>query len=83
MNVNSYRLNIVFKCKYLLLLGSKKKAKGVPTDTEVMESGGSKCYTQNLSIAYLFSCLNQSVEDSRYAEAERTVNYLTSEQHRL
>lgn len=61
------------------MTGSKKKAKGVPTDAEVLESGGSKCYAQNLSIAYLFSCLNQKVDDSRYPEAERTVNYLTSE----
>lgn len=59
--------------------GSKRKAKGVPTDAEVQAAGGARCYSQNFSIAYLFSSLNGTVTPATFEEAQRVVTYLTSE----
>lgn len=58
--------------------GSKRKAKGVPTDAEVQASGGARCYAQNFSIAYLFSCMNATVTPASFEDAQRMVTYLTS-----
>lgn len=58
--------------------GSKRKAKNAPTEKDVQESGGSNCYVQNLSIAYIFSCLNCRLKSTYIGQANKIVSYLSS-----
>lgn len=57
--------------------GSKRKSKGVPTEQEVHEAGGTKCFLQNLNIAYVFCCLNNSNASKVNIElAEKIIKFL-------
>ncbi|KAG4067129.1 hypothetical protein HA402_000120 [Bradysia odoriphaga] len=55
---------------------SKRKSKGAPTERDVHESGGSRCYQQNLNLSILFCCLNRNLHRSYVNQAEQIVNFL-------
>lgn len=58
--------------------GSKKKSKGLPTEQDVHESGGSRCYQQNLSVANIFCCLNKNLTRAQYESGEKVIKFIKS-----
>lgn len=59
-------------------LGSKRKSKGTPTERDVHESGGSRCYQQNLNLSILFCCLNRHLHRNYVNQADQIVTFLKS-----
>lgn len=63
--------------------GSKRKAKGAPTEQDVYEAGGSRCLHQNLNVAYIFCCLNSNLTKNQSDAAERVIKFIKSELNEL
>lgn len=61
------------------IAGSKRKSKGAPTEQDVHDSGGSRCFEQNLNLAYVFCCLNASLSKVQQESADRVIKFLKGE----
>jgi len=55
---------------------SKRKSKIAPTERDVHESGGLRCYQQNLNLSILFCSLNRNLHRNYYNHAEQIINFL-------
>lgn len=55
-----------------------KKKKGDTTEKDVEMSGGIKCYTQNLTICYLFCSFNWNLHENNLGHCQKIVNYVKS-----
>ncbi|KAJ6637077.1 Testis-expressed protein 10 like [Pseudolycoriella hygida] len=55
---------------------SKRKSKGTPTERDVHESGGSRCYQQNLNLSILFCYLNKNLHRNYIHQADQIVGFL-------